>query len=72
MGSARNFEAAFRTGKNLPSTVWTDSQNLSGFCQSRNTIESVRGGEHMIRYFATYKKNRRLMKYFFGLKKLVV
>lgn len=72
MGSFRNFETAFRAGKNLPSVVWTDCQVVLGICQSRNTIESVRGGEHMIRYFATYKKNRRLMKYFFGLKKLMV
>lgn len=72
MDTVGDIEACTCTGKNLFSTVWIDCQIVSGICQSRYTIGAVRGGELMIRYFAAYKKNRRLMKYFFGLKKLVV
>ena len=72
LGTIEYIEACTCTGKNLPFTVWADCQIIPGICQSRYTIRAVRGGELMIRYFAAYKKNRRLMKYFFGLKKFMV
>jgi hypothetical protein len=30
----------------------------------------VRGGERMISSFKAYRENRRLMRYFFGVKKM--
>lgn len=45
MGTAWNIKASAGTGKNLPSTVWTGCQVVSGIRQSRNTIGAVKGGE---------------------------
>ena len=58
-----------KCGKGLPVAVRTCRQSISCFCKSRNTIRREESG--MMKTYMNYRKNRRLVKYFFALKKMV-
>lgn len=58
------------TGKIISSAVRTGWKGIFSLCKSWDTIG--REAKDMMRTFYTYRKNRRLMQYFFRLKNLAV
>ena len=59
-----------KCGKGLSSAVRTGWKSISCICKSWNTIR--REASIMMKTYANYRKNRRLVQYFFKIKKFAV
>ena len=69
MACAECVAVSLKYGEGLPFAIRTGRQSFSCFCKSRDTIRREESG--MMKTFMNYRKNRRLVKYFFALKKMV-